>query len=229
MFTVIIALEFKRSLLVLAERGDTVVQVRTVILIAKLIILDLATTMPSICSRSRRPSSCSARSTGWCAIRTGASAPGGRRIEGMEPSSRHVVCPHCGAVNRIPTARPAAQAKCGQCHRPLFEGKPVAAGADALSSIRTHNDIPVVVDFWAELVRPLSGDGAGLRARRRRARARLPLPQGRYRGRARARRPLKIRSIPTTMLFARGQPVAQTAGAMNAAGIVAWVLAKQPE
>jgi uncharacterized membrane protein (DUF373 family) len=51
-FTVIIALEFKRSLLVLAERGDTVVQVRTVILIAmlavvrKLIILDLATADP---------------------------------------------------------------------------------------------------------------------------------------------------------------------------------------
>jgi uncharacterized membrane protein (DUF373 family) len=49
-FTVIIALEFKRSLLVLAERGDTIVQVRTVILIAmlavvrKLIILDLTTT-----------------------------------------------------------------------------------------------------------------------------------------------------------------------------------------
>jgi uncharacterized membrane protein (DUF373 family) len=49
-FTVIIALEFKRSLLVLAERGDTVVQVRTVILIAilavvrKLIILDLTVT-----------------------------------------------------------------------------------------------------------------------------------------------------------------------------------------
>jgi uncharacterized membrane protein (DUF373 family) len=45
--TVIIALEFKRSLLVLAERTDSVVQVRTVVLIAllavvrKLIILDL--------------------------------------------------------------------------------------------------------------------------------------------------------------------------------------------
>jgi uncharacterized membrane protein (DUF373 family) len=49
-FTVIIALEFKRSLVVLAERRDTVVQVRTVILIAmlavvrKLIILDLTRT-----------------------------------------------------------------------------------------------------------------------------------------------------------------------------------------
>jgi len=49
-FTVIIALEFKRSLLVMAERRQSVVQVRTVILIAllaivrKLLILDLAAT-----------------------------------------------------------------------------------------------------------------------------------------------------------------------------------------
>lgn len=49
-FTVIIALEFKWSLLVVSERKNTVVQVRAVILIAmlaivrKLIILDLAKT-----------------------------------------------------------------------------------------------------------------------------------------------------------------------------------------
>jgi uncharacterized membrane protein (DUF373 family) len=49
-FTVIIALEFKKSLLVLAERQQSVVQVRTVVLIAllavlrKLLILDLSST-----------------------------------------------------------------------------------------------------------------------------------------------------------------------------------------
>jgi uncharacterized membrane protein (DUF373 family) len=49
-FTVIIALEFKRSLLVVTERRDSVVQVRAVVLIAllaivrKLIILDLNNT-----------------------------------------------------------------------------------------------------------------------------------------------------------------------------------------
>lgn len=49
-FTVIIALEFKKSLLVLAERRDSIVQARTVVLIAllaalrKLIILEPATT-----------------------------------------------------------------------------------------------------------------------------------------------------------------------------------------
>lgn len=49
-FTVIIALEFKRSILVLAERRHSIVQVRAVILIAllavvrKILILDLDTT-----------------------------------------------------------------------------------------------------------------------------------------------------------------------------------------
>ena len=52
-FTVIIALEFKRSLLIIAERKQHVVQVRTVVLIAllavvrKLMIFDLASTSAS--------------------------------------------------------------------------------------------------------------------------------------------------------------------------------------
>src|SRR3979411_3325379 len=49
-FTVIIALEFKKSLLVVAERRDTVIQIRSVVMIAllaicrKVIILDLSET-----------------------------------------------------------------------------------------------------------------------------------------------------------------------------------------
>jgi len=49
-FTVIIALEFKKSLLVVAQRRDTVVQIRSVVMIAllaicrKVIILDLTET-----------------------------------------------------------------------------------------------------------------------------------------------------------------------------------------
>jgi uncharacterized membrane protein (DUF373 family) len=49
-FTVIIALEFKKSLLVVAERHDSVVQIRSVVMIAllaicrKIIILDLSET-----------------------------------------------------------------------------------------------------------------------------------------------------------------------------------------
>jgi thioredoxin 2 len=36
----------------------------------------------------------------------------------------------------------------------------------------------------------------------------------------------RIRSIPTMILFARGSPIAQTAGAMTAPAIVNWVRAQ---
>ena len=53
-FTVIIALEFRRTLVVVAERDDGIIQVRAVILIAmlavvrKLIILDLGVDVPEL-------------------------------------------------------------------------------------------------------------------------------------------------------------------------------------
>jgi len=81
-FTVIIALEFKRSLLiVVTERHNSIVQVRAVVLLAmlamvrKLIILDLATTDPLHLSRWRRPWPPSAASTGRYASRTAATSP----------------------------------------------------------------------------------------------------------------------------------------------------------
>ncbi len=61
----------------------------------------------------------------------------------------HVVCPSCGAINRIPKDRPAGQAKCGTCHQKLFSGKPVTANAVTFERHITRNDIPVIVDFWA--------------------------------------------------------------------------------
>ncbi len=69
-FTVIIALEFKKSLLVVAERRDTVVQIRSVVVIAllaicrKVIILDLTETDASTPWRLRPRSSPSALFTG---------------------------------------------------------------------------------------------------------------------------------------------------------------------
>ena len=58
----------------------------------------------------------------------------------MDRSSVHVVCPHCGAVNRIPPERPAKEAKCGRCHRAIFEGKPISVTTEGFERHR-YDDI----------------------------------------------------------------------------------------
>lgn len=63
--------------------------------------------------------------------------------------SLHLVCPHCDAVNRIPLARLGEQAKCGKCHRQLFEAHPIELTSANFQKHISRNDIPVVVDFWA--------------------------------------------------------------------------------
>jgi thioredoxin 2 len=68
----------------------------------------------------------------------------------VSEEARYIVCPHCTSTNRLPGARDAHQAKCGHCRKHLFTGHPTAASAHSFATHIQRNDIPVVVDFWAE-------------------------------------------------------------------------------
>jgi hypothetical protein len=46
--------------------------------------------------------------------------------EDVMADALHIVCPHCDASNRMPRERLRDGAKCGSCHRRLFEGRPAA-------------------------------------------------------------------------------------------------------
>ena len=39
--------------------------------------------------------------------------------------SVQIVCPHCLAINRVPSQRLADGGHCGKCKQPLISGKPV--------------------------------------------------------------------------------------------------------
>ena len=59
----------------------------------------------------------------------------------------HIVCPHCDAINRVPRERLRQGGKCGACHSPLYEGRPVALDSVArFDKHAKHSDIPLLVD-----------------------------------------------------------------------------------
>ena len=140
----------------------------------------------------------------------------------MTGSGIHIVCPSCGAINRIPPDRPGGQAKCGTCHQKLFSGKPLAANAATFERHITRNDIPVIVDFWA----PWCGPCLAMAPAYERAAAELEPDYRLLKLNTEEEQPLAarygIRSIPTLMLFRHGREIARRAGASDARGIVSW-------
>jgi thioredoxin 2 len=139
--------------------------------------------------------------------------------------SRHVVCPHCQAVNRL---REPGEGKpnCGACKRALFEG-PVALTATTFDSHVARSGIPVLVDFWApwcgpcKMMAPHFEQAAsmlepGVRFAKVDTEAEPALAER-----------FGIRSIPTLALFRDGREVARQAGAMGSADIARWVAQAQ--
>ena len=141
----------------------------------------------------------------------------------MNAQVRHIVCPHCDSVNRIPVARDARAAKCGRCHRPLFTGAPTPVSAQSFVTHIERNDIPVVVDFWAEWCGPCKMMAPVFARLAAELEPQLRLLKVDTEAEQQLAARYNIRSIPMLMLFRNGRVVAQRAGAMDAGSLRAWL------
>jgi thioredoxin 2 len=135
--------------------------------------------------------------------------------------THHIVCPHCGATNRVAAARRSA-AVCGACKAKLFDGMPHAVDEAGFDRHAASSDVPVLVDIWA----PWCGPCRSMAPQFEKAAGVLE-PQVRLLKLNADEAPqvsarLGVRGIPALFLLHRGRVLAQTAGAMPAEQIVRW-------
>lgn len=135
----------------------------------------------------------------------------------------HIVCPHCDAVNRIPTARLQEKPKCGKCHQPLFTAHPVELTVANFQKHISRNDIPVLVDFWAPWCGPCKMMAPQFEQAAAQLEPRVRLAKVNTEAQQALGAQFGIRSIPTLALFQGGGEIARQPGAMGAADIVRWV------
>jgi thioredoxin 2 len=135
----------------------------------------------------------------------------------------HIVCAACGATNRVPPARLSEEPKCGKCHAPVLDGSPVELTDQSFDKFVQRNDLPVVVDFWADWCGPCKMMAPVFAQAARDQRTRLRFAKLDTEANPGIAQRYAIRSIPSLLLFKGGNEADRAVGALDSGRLRQWL------
>ncbi len=133
-----------------------------------------------------------------------------------------LVCPSCGAKNRVPEEKIHAQPSCGQCHQLLLPLAPIELNEENFSQFIAHSDLPVLIDLWAEWCGPckmMAPHFAQVAAQN----AQVIFAKIDTEKSPRLSSAFNVRSIPTLVLMNKTHEIARISGALRSTELQQWL------
>ena len=133
-----------------------------------------------------------------------------------------IVCPECGAKNRVPEEKLHAQPSCGQCHQLLLPLVPIELNEENFSQFIAHSDLPVLIDLWAEWCGPckmMAPHFAQVAAQN----AQVIFAKIDTEKSPRLSSAFNVRSIPTLVLMNKTHEIARISGALRSTELQQWL------
>ncbi|MHB8743143.1 MAG: thioredoxin TrxC [Sulfuricaulis sp.] len=136
---------------------------------------------------------------------------------------KQVVCPHCDSINRVPAEKLGDRPRCGVCHKPLFEAKPITLNEARFQRHIAASELPIVVDFWAAWCGPCQSMAPVFAQAAADYNTRLCLAKVNTEEAPTLAARHGIRNIPTLVVFRNGREVDRLSGMLSPPQLDAWL------
>lgn len=132
-------------------------------------------------------------------------------------------CPHCHTPSRFDAAMPAEALKCGACGKRLFTGKAIELTGETFAAHLAANEIPLVVDFWADWCAPCHAIASAIRKAVKDLEPHVRFAKVDTDEEQKLAGQNAVRGLPTLIIYESGREVARHAGAMSTEQLKTWI------